>query len=89
VVGGSLGYLFSYGAWRGAEPGEVANPFLITFSPLHWSAPGFTDGITFTFADFVASILLAAAIGAILGFSFWYFYRRTTFGRERPTSQII
>ena len=62
--------MFSYGAWRGPEPGGVENPFLFTFSPLHWHAPGFTDGITFTFADLIASVSLAAAVGAVLVLSF-------------------
>lgn len=84
VVGASLGFLFSYGAWRGAEPGEVENPFLITFSPLHWHAPGFTYGIKFTTADLIASVSLAAAVGAVLGFSFWYFYSHAAFGRNYP-----
>ncbi len=57
--------MFSYGAWRGPEPGGVENPFLFTLSPLHRHAPGFTDGITFTLADLRASISLAAAVGAV------------------------
>jgi hypothetical protein len=76
VVGALLGFMFSYGAWRGPEPGEVANPFMVTFSPLHWHAPGFTDGITFTLADLIASVSLAAAVGAVLGLSFWSFHSR-------------
>ena len=76
VVGALLGFMFSYGAWRGPEPGQVENPFMITFSPLHWHAPGFTDGITFTLADLVASVSLAAAVGAVLGLSFWFFHSR-------------
>jgi hypothetical protein len=88
VVGASLGCLFSYGAWRGAEPGEVENPFLFTFSPLHWQAPGFTNGITFTLADLVASVSMAAAVGAVLGFLFWYFYSHDAFGRKFAADQI-
>jgi hypothetical protein len=53
VVGALLGFMFSYGAWRGPEPGGVENPFMFTFSPLHWHAPGFTDGITFALADLI------------------------------------
>jgi len=74
VVGASLGVLFSYGAWRGTRPGELENPFMFTFSPLHWRAPGFTDGIAYTDADLIVSVLLAAAVGAALGLSFWFFH---------------
>jgi hypothetical protein len=81
VVGGSLGLLFSYGAWHGAEPGEVANPFSITISPLHWQAPGFTNGVSFTTGDLIASVLLASGVGAVLGFSFWIFYSRASLSR--------
>jgi hypothetical protein len=76
VFGGFLGFLFSYGAWHGAEPGEVENPFVLTFSPLHWSTPGFTNGVTFTLADLIASVSLAAAVGAAMGFSFAVFRLR-------------
>lgn len=76
VVGALLGFVFSYGAWHGAELGEVANPFWVTFSPVHWQAPGFTNGITFTLADLVVSILLTAMTGAALSLSFWFFHTR-------------
>jgi ABC-type transport system involved in multi-copper enzyme maturation permease subunit len=78
VVGSLFGFMFSYGAWRGPEPGGVENPFMFTFSPVHWHGPGFTDGITFTLADLIASVSLAAAVGAALGLSFWYFHSRAT-----------
>ena len=78
VVGASLGFMFSYGAWHGPEPGGVENPFMFTFSPLHWHAPGFTDGITFTLADLIVSVSLAAMVGAVLGLSFWFFHSRAT-----------
>ena len=76
LMGGLLGFLFSYGAWRGAEPGEVENPFMLTFSPLHGPAPGFTNGVPFTLVDLIASVCLAAAVGAGMGFSFWIFQVR-------------
>jgi hypothetical protein len=78
VVGASLGFMFSYGAWHGPEPGQVENPFMLAFSPLHWHAPGFTDGIAFTLADLIASISLAATVGAVLGLSFWFFHSRAS-----------
>ena len=78
IVGASLGFLFSYGAWRGSGSGEAENPFSLTFSPLHWHAPGFTDGIPFTDSDLLASILLAATVGAALGLSFSFFHSRAT-----------
>jgi hypothetical protein len=76
AVGALLGFMFSYGAWRGPAPGGVENPFMFTLSPVHWHAPGFTDGITFTLADLIASVSLAAAVGAVLGLSFWFFHSR-------------
>ena len=78
LVGASLGFLFSYGAWRGSGSSDVQNPFSLMFSPLHWHSPGFTDGIPFTDLDLLASVLLAATVGAALGLSFSFFHSRAT-----------
>jgi hypothetical protein len=80
TVGALLGGIFTYRSSLG--PDKVENPFALTFSPWNRNAPGFTDNIPYSQADFVGSVAFGAIVGAVLGIAFWYFYSRGT----RPTN---
>jgi hypothetical protein len=76
VLGASLGGVLTVGEI--ATPGEVPNPFAITFSPFTRNSPGFVDNVPFSATDFAGSVGLGAIVGAALGGSFWFFYSRSS-----------
>jgi hypothetical protein len=53
---------------------DFGNPFAISLSPWHRSAPGFVGSIPLSTGDVVGSIVFCMIVGAAFGVSFWYFY---------------
>jgi hypothetical protein len=71
AVGALIGYS-STGPVVGSS--EVTNPFALSFSPWHRHSPGFIDGTPVVRAEVLASSILGAVVGSILGFVFWLLY---------------
>jgi hypothetical protein len=54
----------------------IENPHAITFSPWTRSQPFFAENPSIQWTDYIGTIAFGAVIGAVLGISFWFFYRQ-------------
>jgi hypothetical protein len=96
ATGAMIGAIFTSHPTSCVEPvaknGEqetcVENPHAITFSPWTRSQPLFAENPSIQWSDYIGTIAFGAVIGAVLGFSFWLFYRprkRTVIDTDDPS----